>query len=142
MNKKRRIDIILDNCAIELAADLIFADFVLRNNFVDKVHLHPKSYQWFISDVCKSDFDYLLRQLQSDNSLAVNRFYMRLSAYMADSRLVLEEAHAFWTSPYAFNDMPRVAKDLYTCFEENSSFILIKGAFFEFEKMLDTIFFL
>ncbi len=48
-NKTKRIDIVLDNCSIELASDLILCDFLLRNNFVDQIYLHAKAYYWFIS---------------------------------------------------------------------------------------------
>ena len=122
-----RLDIILDNCAIELASDLVFCDFLLRNDFVHAVHLHPKAYQWFVSDVCESDFELLLKQLSADNSLAVNKFVSRLKAYMSDGRMVLERAHKFWTSPYDFSEMGRVAPDLYSVLKESSSFLLIKG---------------
>ena len=48
-NKSKRIDIVLDNCSIELASDLILCDFLLRNNLVDQIYLHAKAYYWFIS---------------------------------------------------------------------------------------------
>ena len=73
-----RIDVILDNCGIELAADLIFCDFLLRNNFAQQIRLHPKAYQWFVSDVCEWDFNHLMRQFSADNSLHTNKFYARL----------------------------------------------------------------
>ena len=47
--KPIRIDIVLDNCGIELASDLILCDFLLRNQFVDKIFLHAKAFYWFIS---------------------------------------------------------------------------------------------
>jgi len=47
--KTKRIDIVLDNCSIELASDLILCDFLLRNKFVDQICLHAKAYYWFIS---------------------------------------------------------------------------------------------
>ena len=74
----RRVDVVLDNCGIELAADLIFCDFLLRNNFTHTIHLHPKAYQWFVSDVCESDFEHLMRLISTDNSLQTNKFYSRL----------------------------------------------------------------
>ena len=77
-SQSRRVDVILDNCGIELAADLIFCDFLLRNQIVDVIHLHPKAYQWFVSDVCQWDFDHLMRLLSADNSLHTNKFYTRL----------------------------------------------------------------
>ena len=51
--KKIRIDIALDNCAIELTADLILCDFLLRNNLADQICLHGKLFSWFISDVSR-----------------------------------------------------------------------------------------
>ena len=74
----RRVDVVLDNCGIELAADLIFCDFLLRNTFTQTIHLHPKAYQWFVSDVCESDFEHLMRLISSDNSVQTNKFYSRL----------------------------------------------------------------
>ena len=67
----RRVDVVLDNCGIELAADLIFCDS-------HTIHLHPKAYQWFVSDVCESDFEHLMRLISSDNSVQTNKFYSRL----------------------------------------------------------------
>jgi hypothetical protein len=46
---------------------------------------------------------------------------------MTEGRLVLEKAHPFWTSPYDFGEMKRMAPDLYATLEETSSFVLIKG---------------
>ena len=74
----RRVDVVLDNCGIELAADLIFCDFLLRNTFTHAIHLHPKAYQWFVSDVCESDFEHLMRLISSDNSVQTNKLYSRL----------------------------------------------------------------
>ena len=75
---RRRVDVVLDNCGIELAADLIFCDFLLRNTFTHTIHLHPKAYQWFVSGVFESDFGHLIRQLSTDNSVQTNKFYSRL----------------------------------------------------------------
>ena len=46
---------------------------------------------------------------------------------MKDGRLAFEKAHPFWTSPYEFNEMKRIAPDLYATLEQTSSFVLIKG---------------
>ncbi len=51
-----------------------------------------------------------------------------VNSYMNKERwLVLEKAHPFWTSPYDFGEMKRMAPDLYATLEETSSFVLIKG---------------
>jgi hypothetical protein len=123
------IDIVLDNCAIELAADLTLCDFLLRNNFVSKITLHAKAFYWFVSDVVKSDFDFLLRQIASSNSLVLNQFLKRFKSYINDSppRLTLEHEDLFWTSSYSFDSMKQVAPHLYKHFNENSSLVIFKG---------------
>ncbi|CAF0883846.1 unnamed protein product [Brachionus calyciflorus] len=122
------IDIVLDNCSIEFVSDLILCDFLLRNNFVDKIRLHGKAYSWFISDVTRFDFDYLILQLQSSNSLVVNNFLKRLNNYLnEESSLELYFDGMFWTSPYSFDQMLKIDPDLYQFFKESSTLILFKG---------------
>ena len=122
-----RIDIVLDNCGIELASDLILCDFLLSNEYVDIIHLHAKAFPWFISDVVASDFDHLLKQLQADNSLLVNKFQSRLNAYRKENRLVLEHEHTFWTLGYSYDQMETIAPELYLSFKKNSSLVILKG---------------
>lgn len=122
------IDIVLDNCSIELAADLILCDFLLRNELVDKIRLHGKAYSWFISDVTRSDFEYLIQQLQSSNSLIINNFLTRLNKYMhQENRLELNCEDAFWTLPYSFDQMERINSTMYLKFKSTSSLIIFKG---------------
>lgn len=125
--KRISIDIVLDNCSIELTADLILCDFLLRNEFVSAITLHAKAYSWFISDVTKTEFDFLLRQLASSNSLVIANFVKRMHAYLADGRVRLEHDHMFWTLPHSFDEMIDVAPDLYQRLAETSSLVLLKG---------------
>ena len=123
-----RIDIALDNISIELASDLILCDFLLRNDCVDTIRLHGKAYSWFVSDVTRHDFDYLLQLLGGDNSLCTARFVQRLHGYMRSDRLVfVEPAHKFWTLPHGFDSMQEVAADLYAELSEHCSLLLTKG---------------
>lgn len=126
LDEKRRIVIILDNCSIELAADLILCDYLLRNDFVDEIKLHGKAFSWFISDVTQVEFDYLLRQFCSVNSLTINNFHQRIRQYISDAKLIVDCTHMFWTSPYAFTEMQTVAPDLYADLKQ-SALVLMKG---------------
>ncbi len=123
----RRIDIVLDNCSIELAADLLLCDFLLRNDFVDEIKLHGKAFYWFISDVTQHDFDFLLKQVQSSNSLILNNFNKRLDSYLSEGKLKLDFSSYFWTSPYPLHCMERIAPDLYSDMKTNSSLVILKG---------------
>jgi damage-control phosphatase, subfamily III len=122
-----RIDIVLDNCSIEFASDLLMCDFLLRNGFVDSIHLHAKLHYWFISDVTKNDFDYFFKLLQSSNSLIINQFYKRISGYLENSKIILNSTSQFWTSPYEFNKMEEIDRDLYLDLKANSSLVIFKG---------------
>jgi hypothetical protein len=126
-DKKIRVDVFLDNCSIELAADLLLTDFLLRNDFVDEVYLHGKPYYWFISDVTQHDFDYLLRQIQSSNSLVLNNFYRRMKKYLDEKRVVLDCTNHFWTSPHSLFEMEAVQSQLYSDLKLNSSLVIMKG---------------
>lgn len=125
--QKINIDIVLDNCSIELTADLILCDFLLRNEFVSTITLHAKAYSWFISDVTKFEFDFQLGQLSSSNSLIVARFVQRIREYLADGRVKLEHENMFWTLPHSYDEMVDVACELYQHFVRTSSLVIFKG---------------
>lgn len=125
--EKIHIDIILDNCSIELTADLILTDFLLRNDFVSEITLHAKAYSWFISDVTKFEFDFLLKQLNSSNSIVVDKFVKRIRGYLESGRVKLEHENIFWTLPHSYDEMTDVASDLYQNFAQKSSLVVFKG---------------
>lgn len=125
--KHTRIDIVLDNCGIELASDLILADFLLRHDFVDQVYLHAKRFPWFISDVTKDDFDYIIRQFQSVNSISINRFQQRITEYKDKKQLVIDHENLFWTLGHSYDKMKEIAPELYNDFKTNSSLVFLKG---------------
>jgi damage-control phosphatase, subfamily III len=129
LNKKDkvRIDIILDNCAIELASDLILCDFLLCHGLVDEIYLYGKAYAWFVSDVIKSDIDLLLEQLNKAPSTCVNAFHSRLRSYILDKRIKIDTDNEFWTTPYCFNKMAQVSPDLFEDICSNSDLVISKG---------------
>lgn len=124
---KRRIDIVLDNSSIELASDMLLVDFLLRNEFVDEIRLHGKNYYWFISDVTRHDFDIFLRSVGSSNSIVMNKFRQRFEAYIDSGKLVLDFSNSFWTTAYSFDEMSRVAPELYADLSQNSHLVILKG---------------
>ncbi len=131
-NEPIRIDLVLDNCGIELASDLILCDFLLRYEFVDKIILHAKAFSWFISDVTKQDYDLLIRQFQSENSIYTNNLQQRLIKYQEEKKLLIDHENKFWTLSHSFDKMKQVAPDLYSDLE-NSSLVILKGLIFKIE---------
>ncbi len=114
-----RFDIVLDNASIEFVSDLLFADFLLRNQIYNQVHLHFKAYSWFVSDVTIQDYDYTVQQLQRVNSIQVDQFLRRVNTYRTSSKLVFS-VDKFWTTPYGYHDMKTVDNELYTDLEKSS----------------------
>lgn len=118
----RRADFILDNGGLELAHDLVLADFLLSHQLAEQVILHCKSYPTYVSDVTSTDLQTTLSyfRVAPDHGLAA--LADRLSTQMAEGKL-LSQAHPFWVSPLSGWEMPdALFGDL-----ERSDLIINKG---------------
>ncbi|CAI5451314.1 unnamed protein product [Caenorhabditis angaria] len=120
----RRIDIVLDNAGVELVGDLLLAEYFISMGFADQVHLHGKSFPWFVSDVTRGDFNWTLEQLQI-NGESCSKIAERLKQRIADGQIIFEN-HRFWTYPHAYCDMKTVCPDLYEELQ-TSSLAIFKG---------------
>jgi len=56
-------DIVFDNAAYELFADLCLADFLVSSGVARLVRLRVKCFPWYVSDTTAQDFDWLLNRL-------------------------------------------------------------------------------
>ncbi len=124
-SKKIRLDIILDNAGFELFTDLCLAEFALRAQVVDKVHMHYKAMPWFVSDVTYHDFMWTIDTLHNhrDNLLSSlgKSWHKRLSSKQWDI-----SGHNFWTTPHDYSEMKAVCPELYKELSQ-SDLILFKG---------------
>ncbi|EIW68535.1 hypothetical protein TREMEDRAFT_44401 [Tremella mesenterica DSM 1558] len=146
-----RVDVVLDNAGFELYTDLILADFLVScTPFVNEVVFHPKSIPWFVSDVVPFDFTWAIDILLDESffstasppptpteleSLAV--LATRWKGHLASGAFKLSvpldtplggdtPTGGFWTTQYAYQDMPLVAPKLV---EElgKSGLVIFKG---------------
>jgi len=101
----RRVDFILDNSGLELAYDLLLADFLLQSRLAEQVVFHGKMYTTYVSDVTLKDLLEMLDYLQQEDQGPVARLALRLTQALAQGRFLFK-AHPFWVSPYAGWDMP------------------------------------
>ncbi|WWC58951.1 uncharacterized protein I303_101496 [Kwoniella dejecticola CBS 10117] len=133
--KNGRVDIILDNAGFELFTDLILADFLVScTPFVDTVVFHPKAIPWFVSDVLPYDFTWAIDSLldssffashastplSPDDLASLSALASRWKRYLDSGKFKLSvpadtklgkatPLGRFWTTQYAFQDLPEVA---------------------------------
>ena len=122
---KVRLDVVLDNAAFELLTDLFLVEFLQSTGIVDTVHFHCKCVPWFVSDVVQKDFMWTLKQLQSSSNTFCKAFGKKWEERLENGSWVLKE-HAFWTLPYGFNDLKKIAPDLYSDLGQ-ADLVLFKG---------------
>jgi hypothetical protein len=116
---KVRVDIILDNAGFELFCDLLLADWLVQSGRAQTVYLHGKCIPWFVSDVMPADVTITLDLLEQHeaftklaNANALKGMVARWRQHIATGRWQCI-ADPFWTSPYAFWDLPTIAPELW-----------------------------
>jgi len=132
--KNGRIDFVLDNAGFELYCDMVYADFLISSGICKEVRFHGKRFAWFVSDVTRQDFDWILQVSyyghlftgHSDNEMAsLKKMAQRWKQYVAEGKWIYE-AHPFWCSGYTFWDIKTEAPDLFLHLSE-SDLVLFKG---------------
>nr|ODN95581.1 hypothetical protein L204_04122 [Cryptococcus depauperatus CBS 7855] len=132
--KGSRIDFVLDNAGFELYCDMVYADWLIQSGICDQVVFHGKKIPWFVSDVTKKDWDWIL------NSCVYGHLFEEASDAELDSLRVLGhrwkqyekegkwkyEAHPFWCTGYTFWDLHSEAPDLFQYLSE-SDLVIFKG---------------
>ncbi|CED85184.1 Uncharacterized conserved protein [Phaffia rhodozyma] len=132
--KNGRIDFVLDNAGFELYTDLVYADWLVQAGIASSVHFHGKRLPWFVSDVTKKDWDWLLNscvygQLFPEASQvemeSLRIMGNRWKQYEKEGKWVYEQ-HAFWTTGYTFWELIKEAPDLFLHLSK-SDLVIFKG---------------
>ncbi|VDP20658.1 unnamed protein product [Soboliphyme baturini] len=120
-----RVDIVLDNCGLELVTDLCLADYLIESDMAKVVHFHAKSFPYFVSDVTMPDFTNTLKTLGSHSDEILSNVAEHWKKLLDSKQFVLH-THDFWTLPYPYCEMKKVAAEL---FEELalSNLVVFKG---------------
>ncbi len=100
-----KADFILDNVGLELAYDLLLADFLLSRGLAKQVRLHAKPFPTYVSDATIPDIHALVESLAQASEPGVSNLGLRLNACLDDDRLHLQTSF-FWTSPLPAWEMP------------------------------------
>lgn len=132
--KGGRIDFVLDNAGFELYCDMVYADWLIQSGICSQVVFHGKKIPWFVSDVTKKDWDWIL------NSCVYGHLFDEASEVEMDSLRTLGhrwkqyekegkwkyQAHPFWCTGYTFWDLHSEAPDLFQYLSE-SDLVIFKG---------------
>ncbi len=101
----RRVDFINDNAGPEATFDLLLADYLLEQGWVERVQMHLKPYPFYVSDAMIRDVRELIVRLEGAPESLARRAGDRLGGWLQGGRLALSDDR-FWTSAYAFTEMP------------------------------------
>lgn len=110
----RKVDIILDNSGFELFTDLVLATYLLDRKIAKQIRLHVKDFPWFVSDAMRSDVEWLLKALRSDDlsdHTGTGVLCSRLEDFFASGELDIA-SHWFWTTGSSYHEMQERAPDL------------------------------
>ncbi len=100
-----RVDFILDNVGLELASDLLLADFLLSNQWVHSIRFYAKPFPTYVSDATIPDVLSLVASLARADAPGVQLLGQRLRSYLEEQRLQLH-THLYWISPLAGWEIP------------------------------------
>jgi hypothetical protein len=129
-----RVDFILDNAGFELYCDCVYADFLIQTGLAKQIRFHGKRFAWFVSDVTKKDWEWLMNtmvygQLFPKATDAERESLMRLGRrwkqYEAEGKWVYEQ-HPFWCTGYTFWELHSEAPDLFLHLSR-SDLVIFKG---------------
>lgn len=117
--------VVLDNCGLELLADLALADCLAHTLGIARVVLYAKAWPVFVSDALPADVaahvSWLCSSAQGEHA-ALGR---RLQCLLVDGRLSIH-SHAFFTSPLDWRDMIGAAADLHAALAR-AHLVIVKG---------------
>ena len=135
--KNGRIDIVMDNAGFELYTDLVMCDWLIQSGICRQVVFHGKKLPWFVSDVTKKDWNWLLNVIVYGNLFndvedvnetelaALKTMGRRWKQYEKEGKFKYE-AHPFWCTGYTFWHLPDEAPDLWDRLCE-SDLVFFKG---------------
>ncbi|KDQ10142.1 hypothetical protein BOTBODRAFT_137059 [Botryobasidium botryosum FD-172 SS1] len=129
-----RVDFVLDNAGFELYCDLVYADYLIQSGHASVIHFHGKRLPWFVSDVTRKDWDWLLNsclygklfaEVSESETASLRILGERWKGYVKEGKWIYEQ-HPFWCSGYAFWDLHTEAPDLFLHLSD-SNLVFFKG---------------
>ncbi|KAF8750438.1 hypothetical protein RHS01_09246 [Rhizoctonia solani] len=113
---------------------LAIADFLIQSGLASQVRFHGKRFAWFVSDVTRKDWDWLLNSCVYGNlfptateeeNASLKEMGKRWKQYEKEGKWVYEQ-HAFWCTGFTFWDLHSEAPDLFLHLSK-SDLVIFKG---------------
>ena len=107
-------------------SQLSAADFLIQSGLASQVRFHGKRFAWFVSDVTRKDWNWLLNTMvygqlfptaTDQERESLRRLGERWKQYEKEGKWVYEQ-HPFWCTGYTFWELHNEAPDLFlhVCF--------------------------
>ncbi|KAI6227496.1 Sugar phosphate phosphatase [Aphelenchoides fujianensis] len=125
LGEKKQVDVILDNSGLELFTDLCLGELLVATGLATKVVFHGKAHPWYVSDVTKEDFEWVIETTAADNDPFLRELAGRWKTNVQKC-LFEYKTHPFYTFGFAYSEMPERSPDLYAELQQ-SSFLIFKG---------------
>jgi uncharacterized protein with ATP-grasp and redox domains len=111
-----------DNIGMELEFDLLLADFLLENKWVDKVTFYLKPYPFFVSDAMIKDVLETVQVFNHGSYGNLNLLGKRIQTALNSGKLLIS-TDLFWASSCHFCEIPRFLLEELTMYD----LIILKG---------------
>lgn len=133
--KGGRVDFVLDNAGFELYCDLVYADWLIQAGICSQIVFHGKRIPWFVSDVTRKDWDWILNtaclhghlfeDAPEEDMHQLRAMGRRWKQYEKEGKWKYEQ-HPFWCTGFSFWDLNNEAPDLFQYLSE-SDLVIFKG---------------
>ncbi|CAE6525393.1 unnamed protein product [Rhizoctonia solani] len=109
-------------------------DFLIQSGLASQVRFHGKRFAWFVSDVTRKDWDWLLNSCvygnlfptaSEEEMASLREMGKRWKQYEKEGKWVYEQ-HAFWCTGFTFWDLHSEAPDLFLHLSK-SDLVIFKG---------------
>lgn len=129
LGSEQQIDIVLDNSGFELFTDLVFAAYLLERKIASSIRLHVKDFPWFVSDAMRSDVEWLLQALKSEQNFprseGIDMLCGHLTGFLKSDKITII-SNWFWTTGSSYHELPERAPALLDQLK-TSDLVIFKG---------------
>jgi uncharacterized protein with ATP-grasp and redox domains len=128
-----QVHFINDNVGADILFDLVLAEFILSQNWAERIVFHLKNQPFFVSDAMNGDIYATTSSLSSQTDREVVRIGRSIDQHIQSGKIELTD-DVFWTSCLMFTQMPSyLVNDL-----SQADLVILKGDV-NYRRLLDDL---